>query len=141
MCVSYSALVRSPDQLATILSRAGVAVTGSETSFHERMDTSEIRGDRSFATNPRPLSTESEKRRGEEMAALIDKVKSSKWIDPMQEFVAAIDQLSAQAAIPAEDPSVAEIHALLKLFGSELPAPAWYPKPAQVLPGRRKSTD
>jgi hypothetical protein len=141
MCVSYSALVRSPEQLATVISRAGVTVTGSETSFHEHMDTSEVRGDRSFRTNPRPLSTASEKRRGEEITALIETVRSSRWIDPMQQFVAAIDRLSSEAAIPADDPSVGEIDALLKLFGSELPAPAWYPKPAPALPGRRKSAE
>jgi hypothetical protein len=141
MCVSYSGLVQRPDELGTILSRAGVAVTGSETTFYQRMDASDVRGDRSFATNPRPLTTESEDRRSEELAALIEKVKSSRWIGPMQQFVTAIDQLSSNVAIPAEDPSIGEIYALLKLFGSDLPAPVWYPKPAQLLPRDSRTPD
>jgi hypothetical protein len=135
MCVSYSALVRRPDELTTILDRLGVGVTGDEATFYERMDTSAVRGDVSFKTNPRPLSAASEERRSEELAALLEKVKSSRWIDPMQQFVTAIDELSSTVAIPAADPWVGEFHALLKLFGSDAPAPINYPRPAPLLAG------
>jgi hypothetical protein len=123
ICVSYSALVRRPDELGTILSRLGVTVTGNEATFYERMDTSKVRGDVSFKTNPRPLSAESEERRSEEMTALMETVKSSRWIDPVQQFVAAIDQLSSDVVVPAADTWVSEFHALLKLFGAETTGP------------------
>jgi hypothetical protein len=134
MCVSYSALVRRPAELATILDRLGLTVTGDEATFHERMDTSAVRGDVSFKNNPRPLSAESEDRRSEELAALLEKVKSSRWIDPMQQFVTAIDKLSSSVVIPAADPWVGEFHALLKLFGSDAPTPIQFPRPAVLLP-------
>lgn len=137
MCVSYSALVRRPDALTTILDRLGATVTGNEATFYERMDTSEVRGDVSFKTNPRPLSAESEERRSEELAALVKKVKSSRWIGPVQQFVTAIDRLSSNVVIPATDPWVGEFHALLKLFGSDAPPPIQYPRPALLLPHAR----
>jgi hypothetical protein len=114
MCVSYSALVRRPDQLTAILSGLGVSVTGNEARFYERMDTSKVRGDISLAENPRPLSTESEKRRREELTPLIEEVRSSELFDLVQEVATAIDQLSSEVAIPAADPRIREFHALLQ---------------------------
>jgi hypothetical protein len=114
MCVSYAALVRQPDQLTAMLNGLGVTVTGNEARFYERMDTAKVRGDISLATNPRPLSTESEERREEEVTALIEEVKSSEWFDPVQQLVTAIDELSSDVAIPAADPRVGEFHALLQ---------------------------
>jgi hypothetical protein len=134
ICISYSALVRQPGELATILSRCGVSITGDEANFHERADTSAVRGDVSFRTNPRPLSTESDKRRSEELAALLETVRASRWIDPINQFVSAIDELSSTVVVPADDPWVAEFHALLKLFGTEAPPPSHFPRPEPLLP-------
>jgi hypothetical protein len=114
MCVTYSGLVRNPDELTTILDRLGVSVTGNEATFYERMDASKVRGDISLAENPRPLSTESENRRTEELAEIIEKVKSSEWFEPVQQLVRATDELSSQVAIPAADPAVIRFHALLR---------------------------
>lgn len=114
MCVSYSGLVRHPDHLTTILGEVGVTVTGDEETFYERMDTTKVRGDISLATNPRPMSTESEERRGDELAAMIERVEPSEWFETVQELVVAIDQMSLSVALPAAHPDVGDFHALLK---------------------------
>jgi hypothetical protein len=112
-CVSYSRLVRSPDELTGILESVGVTASGDEPTFYERFEPSVVHGDISLATNPRPLSTASEKHRTEELETVIEKLSPSERFDSLKEIVTTIDQLSASVAIPSTDERVREFHSLL----------------------------